>query len=83
MVVLVLLVMVVGVLAAAIGSALRLKGPFNLQQLGPEANKHVLDHVVGSNKKNVSANVGRQVAIAQVPGKTHQLLAVRMPDFDN
>ena len=81
MVVIVLPVMVVVVLAAAIGPAFGLKRRFNLQQLGSEPNKHVFDHVVGSNKKNVSSNFGRQVPIAQVPGQTHQLVAVRMPDF--
>jgi hypothetical protein len=81
MVVLVLPVMVVVMLTAAICSAFGLKGRFNLHQLGSEANEHVFDHVVGSNKKNVSSNFGRQVPIAQVPGKPHQLMAVHVPDL--
>jgi hypothetical protein len=81
MVVLVFPVMVVVVLAAAIGPAFGLKRRFNLQQLGSEPDKHVFDYVVGSNKKNVSSNFGRQVSIAQVPDQTHQLVAVRMPDL--
>jgi hypothetical protein len=81
MVVLVLPVMVVVELAAAIGPAFGLKGRFNLQQLGSEPNKHVFDYMVGPNKKNISSNFGRQVPIAQVPGKTRQLVTVCMADL--
>src|SRR5215471_3267902 len=81
MVVIVLPVMVVVLLAAAIGPTFGLERRFNLQQLGSEPNKHVFDHVVGSNKQNVSSNFGQQVPIAQVPSQTHQLVAVRMPDL--
>ena len=52
-------------------------------QFSSEATEHVFDHMVGANKKDLASNLRRQVAIAQVPGKAHQLNGIFMPDFDN
>jgi hypothetical protein len=39
--------------------------------------------MVGANAKNSLSNFSRQMPIAQVPSKPHQLIAIFMPDFDH
>src|SRR5438128_1971460 len=33
--------------------------------------------------KNLVSNFGRQMPVAQMPGETHKLIGIFMPDFDN
>jgi len=44
--------------------------------------QHILDHVVGPDVKNVMSNLRRQMAISQMPGKTHELIGILMPHLD-
>lgn len=74
--------MCVAVLTAAVRSAFGLKGRFNLQQVGSKATEHVLDHVIGPDKKEILSNLRRKVAISQMPGEPCQLMAIRVPDLD-
>jgi hypothetical protein len=68
---------------AAVGTAFGLKGGLHLYKIRSEAMEHILDHMVGPNEKDLTSNFSGQMPISQMPGKTHKLIRVFMPDFDN
>src|SRR5215813_10415640 len=68
---------------AAVSAAFGLEGGLHLYKIHSEATEHVLDHMVGSNAKNLVPNFSRQMPIPQVPGKAYKLMGIFMPDFDN
>ena len=39
--------------------------------------------MVRPDTKNLISNFGRQMPVSQMPGKTHKLIGIFMPDFDN
>ena len=67
--------------AVPVSTALGLESGLDLLQICCEAAEHIFDYVVGSYKKNMVPDFGRQMPITQVPGKTHQLDRVFMSDF--
>jgi hypothetical protein len=69
------------IVCVTVSAAFGLESCLDLLKIRSEAIEQIFDHVVGPNQKNVFSNFGRQVAIPQVPGKPHQLMAVRMPDL--
>jgi hypothetical protein len=71
------------VMAAAVGAAFRLKGGLQVYKIRSEALKHYLDHMVGPNAKTLIPNFSREMSVSQMPGKTHKLTGIFMPDFDN
>ncbi len=73
--------MMVAMVRTPIGSAFRLKRSFASQQFGPKAEKHLFDHVIGTNQKGVLPNFGWKMTIHEMPGETHQLVRVRVADF--
>jgi hypothetical protein len=75
--------MIVIVAMATVRAAFGLKGYLHLHEFSSEAMKHFLDHVVGSNAKNVFSNFSRQMPVSQMPGKAHELIGILVPDFDN
>jgi hypothetical protein len=80
---LIIVVVVVIVTMAAIGAPFRLERSLHVYEIRSQGKEHVLDHMVGTNAKNVTCNFGGQMAISQVPGKTRKLTRVFVPDFDN
>jgi hypothetical protein len=66
---------------AAIRASFGLKGDLYLGQISSKATKHLFDNVIRANQEGVTPNLGRQVAISQMPGKTNQLIRVFMSDF--
>jgi hypothetical protein len=78
----VLVVVMVAVLTTPICSAFGLKGRCDLEQFGTKATEHVLDHMIGSDKKGMLSNLRRQMAISQMPREPCQLMAIRVPDLD-
>jgi hypothetical protein len=67
----------------AVSSAFGLKRSLHANKIRSEAAEHVLDHMVGPNAQNLVPNFSGQMSIPQMPGKTHKLIGIRMPDFDN
>jgi hypothetical protein len=67
----------------AVSAAFGLEGGLNPYKIRSEATEHVLNHMVGPNTKNLTSNFRRQMPIAEMPGKTHQLIGIFMPDFNN
>jgi hypothetical protein len=71
------------VAVSRVGASFWLKGRLHSYKTGSEALQQVFDYVVGSNAKSVASNLRRQVPIAKMPGQTHELIGIDMPDFDN
>jgi hypothetical protein len=67
----------------AIGAALGLERRLDVPQLRSEATEHVLDHVVRPEAENPLADLGRQVAVSEVPGEARQLLWIPVTDLDD
>ena len=76
-------VMAVIVTGTAVGAAFGLKRGLHRYQMRTETTQHVLDHMVRPDTKNLVSNFGRQMPVSQMPGKTHKLIGILMPDFDN
>jgi hypothetical protein len=76
-------IMVVMVAVTAVSAAFGLEGGLHLYKIRSEAMEHILDHVVRANAKNLVSNFSRQMAIPKMPGKTHKLIGIFMPDFYN
>src|SRR5260370_11379674 len=68
---------------AAVGAAFGLKRGPHHYQMRSETAQHVLDHMVRPDTKNLASNFGRQMPVSQMPSKTHKLIGIFMPDFDN
>jgi hypothetical protein len=77
----VLAVMMFVMVAMHVGAPLGLERELDVLKVCSQAREHVFDHVVGPNPKNVGSNLRRQMTIAQVPGKAHQLCGIFMSDF--
>ena len=45
--------------------------------------EHLFDHMVRPNAKNLAANFGRQMPIAQMPRKARELIGIFMLDLNN
>ena len=78
-----LVVMAVMVTVTAVGAAFGLKRGLHHYQMRSETTQHGLDHMVRPDTKNLVSNFGRQMPVSQMPGKTHKLIGILMPDFDN
>jgi hypothetical protein len=78
-----LVVVVVRVAVVAIGAALRLEGRPHLHKICSETVKHILNHMVRADTKNVVSNLRRRMSISEMPGKAHKLMGILMPDLDN
>ena len=73
----------VTVAITAVGTAFRLERSLQLRKLRSGAMEHLLDHMIGSDAKNLIANFRRQMPISQMPGEAHELVGIFVPDFDN
>jgi hypothetical protein len=73
----------VTVTVAAVSAAFGLERGLYLCKIRSEAMKHIFDHMVWPNAKNLVSNFSRQMTISQVPGQAYQLIRILMPDFDN
>jgi hypothetical protein len=74
---------VVMMAVATISAAFGLKRGLHRYQMRSETTQHVLDHMVRADTKNLVSNFGRQMPVSQMPSKTHHLIRIFMPDFDN
>jgi hypothetical protein len=77
-----ILIMVVMVAVSPVSAAFRLEGSLNYYQVSSETKEHILDHMVGSNTKDLLADFGRQMPISEMPGEANKLIAILMPDFE-
>jgi hypothetical protein len=78
-----LVVMAVMVTVTPVGAAFGLKRGLDRYKMSSETTQHVLDHMVRPDTKNLVSNFGRQMPVSQMPGETHKMIGIFMPDFDN
>jgi hypothetical protein len=76
-------IMAAMVAAPAVSAAFGLEGGLHLYKIRFEVMEHILDHMVGANAKSLIANFSRQMSISQMPSKTHELIGIFVPNFDN
>ena len=62
-----MIVMVVAV--PAVCAALGLEGDLDLHEVRSETEEHILNHMVGTNAKNLVSNFCGQMPVAKVPSK--------------
>jgi hypothetical protein len=69
--------------APAVSAAFRLERSLHLHKVRSEPIEHSLNYMIGPNAKDLISNFSRQMPISEMPGNTHELIGVRVPDFDN
>ena len=62
-------IMVVMMAMPTVSTALGLEGNPHLDEIRSETEEHVLNHMVGTNAKNLVSNFRGQMAVAKVPSK--------------
>src|SRR5215472_1530953 len=77
----IVVMVVVVIVSGTVGTAFGLKRCLDLLDSGSETLKHSFNNVVGPDTEDVFANLSREMAISKMPGKSHQLMAVFVPDF--
>ena len=81
MMMMVVVQVIVVIVSGTVGAALRLKSCLHFTELGSETLKHFFNHVVGSDTEGALANLCGEMAISKMPGKSHQLMSVFVPNF--
>jgi hypothetical protein len=76
-------IMVPTVAVAAVSAPFRLERSLHVCEIRFETMQHILDHAVGPDAKNLVSNFSRQMSVSQMPSKTHELIGILMPNFDN
>jgi len=82
---LVMLVAPVGVAVRGglgIGAAFRIERRFDLDDAGPQPLHHCLDDVVAPDAQGLGHDLGRQMAVAKMPGDPDQMMRIRTLDLD-
>ena len=74
-------IMIVVMAMVPVRAAFRLKRGMHLCKIRSKAPKHVLDHVIGPNTKNVISHFCRQMTISEMPRDAHEALEIPMPDL--
>jgi hypothetical protein len=75
--------MPVTIAAPAVSAAFRLERSLHLHKVRSEPTEHSLNYMIGPNAKDLISNFSWQMPISEMPGNTHELIGVRVPDFDN
>jgi hypothetical protein len=76
-------IMLVMMAVTPVSAAFGLEGSARVHKIRSQAMQHLFDHMVRPNAKNLAANFGRQMPIAQMPRKARELIGIFMPDLDN
>ena len=67
----------------AVSAAFGLERSLDLDEIRSQGLEHVFDDVVGPNAKDLILNLSGQMPVSQMPGQTHELIGVSVPDLDN
>src|SRR5579871_5392852 len=65
-----------------ISAALGIEGRLDLDHARAESLHHRLDHVVAPDPQSLRHDLGRQMAVAEMPGKTDQMMRFARADFE-
>ncbi|KQW19044.1 hypothetical protein ASC80_16450 [Afipia sp. Root123D2] len=65
-----------------IGATLRIEWRFDLDDARSEPAHHLLDHVVATNPQTLADNLGRQMAVTEMPGDPNQMRRISTTNFN-
>jgi hypothetical protein len=65
-----------------IGAAFRIERRFDLDHAGAEALHHRLNDMIAPDAQTSGGNLGRQMAVAKMPGDPDQMVRILSSDFD-
>ncbi|HKD77764.1 MAG TPA: hypothetical protein VKB76_19825, partial [Ktedonobacterales bacterium] len=82
MVVIVIMPMVVLMSAARIGAAFGIERRLDLDHARPQPLHHRLDHVIPADAQALRHDLGRQMAVAEMPGDADQMMRIGALDLD-
>jgi hypothetical protein len=68
--------------AAGIGAAFGIERRLDLDHARPQPLHHRLDDVIASDPQALGHDLGRQMAVAEMPGEANQMVRIRAPDLD-
>src|ERR1700758_4178360 len=71
----------VAMIMVAVSAALRLKTGLHVCKIRSEAVKHILNHMIGPNTKNVVSDFCWQMTVSEMPRDAHEALEIPMPDL--
>jgi hypothetical protein len=81
-VIVMVVVMVMGVIVrGTVSAAFGLESGLELVKIGSETQKHLFNHVIGSDAESVFANIRGEMAISEMPSEPHQLIAILVLNF--
>jgi hypothetical protein len=66
---------------ASIGAAFRIERRFDLDNTRAQSLDHRLDDVIPADPYSPTRDLGRQMAVAEMPGNPHQMLRILAADF--
>jgi hypothetical protein len=72
----------VGMTAAGIGAAFGIERRFDFDHAGSQPSDHRLDHVIAPDPQGFCHDLGRQMAVAEMPCDPDQVVRVGAPDLD-
>jgi hypothetical protein len=67
----------------AVGAAFGLKSCLERHNRRSQAAKHLFDDVVRADAKSLTPDLGRHMAVAEMPRESHQLTRLRVSDVDD
>ena len=77
----VMIVAITVIVGCTVSATFGLKSCLNLMDACSETLQHFFNHVVGADSERIFANLRRQMAISKMPGESHQLMAIFVPDL--
>ena len=75
------LIMLVVMIMVAVSAAFGLKTGLHVFKIRSKAVKHILNHMIGPNTKNVVSDFCWQMTVSEMPRDAHQALEIPMPDL--
>jgi len=72
----------VGIAVAGIGASFGVERRFDPDHARAEPLHHRLDDVIAPDAKTLGHDLGRQMAVAEMPGDPNQMMRIVAPDFD-
>jgi len=69
-------------MGGGIGAALGIERRLDLDDAGTKPGHHRLDHMIAADAQALRHDLGRQMAVAEMPGDPHQMERVGATDFD-
>src|ERR1700745_1299586 len=73
---------IVAMIMVAVSAALRLKTGLHVFKIRSKAVKHILNHMIRPNTKNVVSDFCWQMTVSEMPRDAHEALEIFMPDLN-